>query len=155
MTDADIFELWKTRGKRVDYRQLNNPIPEINNDMEILSDIVYSIITGDELTSLKDAQWSPEWLQWQKAMETELHQLHVMNTWQLVDKPADAIPIANKWVFVHKRKKSGDIMRYNPRLVTKGFTQRPGQDYNETYAPVIQMDTLRVILALVPVIRIK
>ena len=46
-----------------------------------------------------------------------------MNTWQLVDKLADAIPIANKWVFMHKRNKSGDIVRYKARLVTKGFTQ--------------------------------
>ena len=100
-TDINIFELWKTRGKRVDYRQLNDLVPKIDDDIKILSDIIYAIITGDELTSLKDAQWSPEWPQWQKAMETKLHQLHVMNTWRLVDRPADAIPIANKWVFVH------------------------------------------------------
>ena len=54
LTDVNISEPQKTRGKRVDYRQLNDPI------MEISSDIVYAIITGDELTSLRDAQHSPE-----------------------------------------------------------------------------------------------
>ena len=46
-------------------------------------------------------------------------------------------------------------MRYKARLVAKGFTQQLGQDYNKTYAPVIQMDTLRVILALVLVKKLK
>ena len=153
--DVDIFEPWKTRGKRVDYRQLNDPIPEIDNDMQILSDIVYAIITGGELTSLKNAQCSPEWPQWQKAMEAELHQLHAMNMWQLIDKQADAVPIANRWVFVCKRNKLGDIVRYKARLVAKGSTQCPGWDYNERYTPVIRMDTLRVILALVLVKKLK
>ena len=120
-----------------------------------MSDIVYAIITGNELTSLKDAQWSPEWPQWQKAMETELHQLRTMNTWQLVDKLANEIPIANKWVSMCKGNKLGDIVRYKAQLVAKGFTQQLGWDYNEMYTPVIQMDTLRVILALVPVKKLK
>ena len=85
----------------------------------------------------------------------QLHQLCVMNTWQLVDKLADAIQIANRWVFMHKRNKLEDIVRYKARLVAKGFTQQPGWDYNEMYAPVIQMDTLRVILALVLVKKLK
>ena len=63
LTDVNIFEPWRTRGKRVDYRQLNDPVPKIDDNIEISSDIVYAIITGDKLTSLRDAQ---------KVMETEL-----------------------------------------------------------------------------------
>ena len=123
LTDVDIFELQRTRGKRVDYHQLNDPLPEIDKDIEMSSDIVYAIITGDKLTSLKEAQWSPEWPQWQKAMETELCQLRSVNTWQLVDKLTNAILIANKWVFVCKQNKSGEIVRYKARLVAKSSTQ--------------------------------
>ena len=155
LTDVNIFELQRTRGKRVDYRQLNDPLPEIDKDIEMSSDIVYASITGDELTSLKDAQRSPEWPQWQKVMETKLCQLGSMNTWQLVDKLNNAILIANKWVFMWKWNKTGEIVRYKARLVTEGFTQWPGHDYNETYAPVIRMDTLRVILALVLVKKLE
>ena len=155
LMDVDIFKLQRTRGKRVDYHQLNDPVPKIDEDIEMSSDIIYAIITGDKLTSLKDVQRSPEWPQWQRAMETELHQLRSMNTWCLVDKPTNAILIANKWVFMCKQDKLGEIVKYKARLVTKGYTQRPGCDYNETYAPVIQIDTLRVILALVPVKKLK
>ena len=113
------------------------------------------IITGDKLTSLKDAQHFPEWPQWQKAMEAKLKQLHAMNTWQLIDKPADPIPISNKWIFICEQDKIGEIVRYKARLVAKGFTQHPGQDYNKTYAPVIRMDMLRVILAMALVKELK
>ena len=54
LMDVDIYEPWRTRGKRVDYCQLNDPVPKIDEDIKMSSDIVYAIITGDELTSLKD-----------------------------------------------------------------------------------------------------
>src|SRR5277367_6269862 len=60
-----------------------------------------------------------------------------------------AVPIANKWVFVKKRNKAGEVIRYKARLVVKGCAQRPGYDYMETFSPVVRMDTLRAILALV------
>ena len=52
-----------------------------------------------------------------------------MGTWKLVEKPPDAIPIANKWTFVRKRNKAGEIIKYKARLVAKGCAQRPGHDF--------------------------
>src|SRR6267378_171210 len=72
-----------------------------------------------------------------------------MGTWELVNKPPDAVPISNKWVFIQKRNKIGQIIKYKARLVARGYSQRPGQDYNKTYSPVVRVDTLRAILALV------
>jgi hypothetical protein len=74
-----------------------------------------------------------------------------MGTWRLVEKPPDAIPIANKWTFVRKRNRTGEIVKYKARLVAKGCAQRPGHDYVETFSPVVRMDTIRAILALVPI----
>ena len=88
-------------------------------------------------------------------MQAELKQLKGMGTWELIDKPPDAQPISNKWVFVRKRNKIGEIIKYKARLVARGYSQRPGQDYNETYSPVVRVDTLRAILALVPIKRLK
>ena len=78
-----------------------------------------------------------------------------MGTWKLVEKPPDAIPIANKWTFVRKRNKAGEIVRFKARLVAKGCSQRPGYDYSETFSPVVRMDTIRAILALVPSMGLK
>ena len=88
--------------KRVDYRYLNNPFPdEEDDDITYTSDEhIYAIIAGDEYTSLKDARNSPDWPEWEKAIQGELAQLNQMGTWRLVKKPPDAIPIANKWTFI-------------------------------------------------------
>ena len=73
-----------------------------------------------------------------------------MGTWELVQKPPDAIPIKNKWVFLKKRNKEGVEIRKRARLVAKGCAQRFRYDYIETYSPVVRMDMLCAILALVP-----
>ena len=78
-----------------------------------------------------------------------------MGTWKLVEKPPDAIPIANKWTFVRKRNKAGEIIKYKARLVAKGCAQRPGHDYVETFSPVVRMETIRAILALIPIEKLK
>ena len=83
-------------------------------------------------------------------MHSELNQLHQMGTWKLVEKPPNAVPIANKWRFVRKHDRAGEIIKYKARLVAKGCAQRPGQDYVETFSPVVCMETIRAILALVP-----
>ena len=123
---------------------------EEEEDSFFTSDEAYSIIVGDELTSLKEAKNSPDWPEWHGAMGEELRTLTGMGTWELVEKPPDAALIPNKWTFVKKRNKAGEIVRHKARLVIKGCAQRPGQ-YSETYSPVVRMDSLRAILALVPV----
>ena len=160
--EPDLNEPRKTRQKRVDYKQLNDPFPAdlddnilFDDNTLLTADIINAIIEGDEIKSLNEAKRSADWLEWEKAMKMELKQLHEMNTWELIDKPLDAIPITNKWVFIRKRNKIGEVVKYKARLVARGYSQRPGQDYNETYSPVVRMDTLRAILALVPVKRLK
>ena len=73
-----------------------------------------------------------------------------MNTWELVDSPLDAISIANKWVLLKKYNKQGVLIKYKARLVMKGCVQRPGFDFNETFSPVVHLETIRAILVMVP-----
>ena len=47
------------------------------------------------------------------------------------------MPVGYKWVFVCKQNEKNEIIRYKARLVAQGFSQRPGIDYEETYAPVM------------------
>jgi hypothetical protein len=78
---------------------------------------------GDEPRSLQEAKRSPKWPEWEHTVQTELAQLQEMGTWKLVDKPVDAVPISNKWVFLKKYNKLGDLLKYKGRLVAKGCAQ--------------------------------
>ena len=118
--DIDINTPWKTCGIHIDYKILENPYPEEENEDNFLTmDKVYAIIAGDELMNLKDTKKSPDWPEWQIAIQAKLDLLKEKWTWELVEKPPDAIPIANKWVFIKKHDKQGKVIRYRARLMAK------------------------------------
>jgi hypothetical protein len=56
--------------------------------------------------------------------------------------------VTGKWIFQHKLHADGSLDRYKARWVLRGFTQRPGLDYDETFSPVVKLATVRVILSL-------
>jgi hypothetical protein len=155
--NEDAFEPRKTRGIRTDYKRLQNPflVEEDDEINSLASDEIHAVIAGDELGNLREAEESPDWPEWKKAMREEMELLKEKGTWELVDKPPDAKPLANKWTYVKKRNKQGEINRYKARLVVKGCGQRLGHDYIETFSPVVRLDTLRAILSLVPRYKLK
>ncbi|GAU50842.1 hypothetical protein TSUD_232190 [Trifolium subterraneum] len=85
---------------------------------------------------------------WKKAMDEEIKSLEKNNTWRLVDLPAQKRPITVKWIFKIKRNPDGGIVKHKARLVARGFLQQQGIDYNEVYAPVARMETIRLVIAI-------
>ena len=83
---------------------------------------------------------------WYNAMKNERSSLKCNDVWNLVELPNGAKTIGCKWVFKTKKDSLGNI---EARLVAKGFTQKEGIDYMETFSPVSKKDSLRIILALV------
>jgi histone deacetylase 1/2 len=75
---------------------------------------------------------------WREAMSSELTALMHHNTWQLVPPPTDCNIVGCKWVFQVKRHANGSVNRFKAKLVAKGFNQRPGLDYKETFSPVVK-----------------
>lgn len=104
-------------------------------------------VTEDPAT-FEDALRSENSAEWKKAMDREIASLKENQTWILTDLPPGAKAIPCKWVFRLKKNPDGSIDKYKGRLVVKGFSQRHGIDYSETFSPVAKMGTIRSILSI-------
>lgn len=86
---------------------------------------------------------------WLKFMEEELDLIEKNNTWTLVPWPKNKNVIGTKWVFRNKLNEDGQVIRNKPRLVCKGYSQKEGIDYGETFASVARIEAIRLFLAYV------
>jgi hypothetical protein len=97
-------------------------------------------------TSARAALRDPNW---KAAMQREFDALQANHTWRLVPRPARANVVTGKWVFKHKYNPDGSLDRYKARWVVRGFTQRAGIDFSETFTPVVKSATIRTVLTIV------
>jgi hypothetical protein len=95
----------------------------------------------DPNTMAECKKWS-EWNKWKETIEAELNSLKKRKVFtHVIPTPPRTFPVRFKWVFVWKRNKNNEVVRYKARLVAQGFTQRPRVDFNETYSPIMNRIT--------------
>jgi hypothetical protein len=85
---------------------------------------------------------------WRVVMQSEMDAVEKNCTWELADLPHGHIAITLKWVFKLKRDEAGVIVKHKARLVARGFVQREGIDFDDTFAPVARMESVRLLFAL-------
>jgi hypothetical protein len=86
---------------------------------------------------------------WEYAIQEEYNSLLENQTWDLVLLPSRRKLVRCRWVYRTKSTVDGQISRYKARLVSKGFQQVHGIDYDETFAPVVNMDSIWLALSIV------
>ena len=90
-----------------------------------------------------------------KAIQDEVNSLIRNHTWDLVPRPRDRQVVTNKFAFKHKKDESARIVRPKARLVARGFSQIYRVDYLDTYAPVVKLASIRILLAIAAIFRLE
>lgn len=85
---------------------------------------------------------------WEEAITSELDSLDENKTWEVCKLPTNKNILGTKWVFKIKYNSNNEPERYKARLVAKGFDQEAGIDFNETFAPVVKIQSIRLLLAI-------
>lgn len=108
---------------------------------------VSSTVSASEEIIFAEALEGPEKEQWKQAMAEELQSFEESEAWELVDNPGDVTIVKCRWV-LNKKIDIENKVRFRARLVAKGFSQKAGIDYTDTFSPVVRHSTIRLLFAL-------
>ena len=82
-------------------------------------------------------------------MDKEIKAIKKNDMQELTTLPHGKKEIGVKWVYKMKKNAKGEVERYKARLVVKGYSQQQGIDYDEVFAPIACLETIRLLIALV------
>lgn len=159
--EGDDMELTVHSGESVGHGMLDNIDPVACEDPEVgdtsedplliqettSDEFVYLSLTS-EPTSYSQVLDSAERAQWEESMDAEMKAMEDNNVWKLVKLPPGRTAVGSKWVYKKKTDFDGSVTKFKSRIVAKGYSQRGGIDYHETFAPAAKFTSIRIILAL-------
>ncbi|GJZ51597.1 retrovirus-related pol polyprotein from transposon TNT 1-94 [Tanacetum coccineum] len=153
----------KDKGAEADFNNMDNTIDvspihtlTIHKDHpkgQILGDPKSAVQTRGKIQKASSAQQALKISQaledesWVEAMQEELLQFKLQKVWILIDLPYGKKAIGTKWVFRNKRDERGIVVKNKARLVTQGFRQEEGIDYDEVFVPVARIEAIMLFLA--------
>ena len=125
----------------------------ITNTCEIMDPRVYAAKQNKginpDMPTLHQIEHRNDKDDWIRAMKLEIEQLVALRAWEVVPRPSNQNVIKGTWAFKLKRLPDNTPYRYKARFCARGDLQREGVDYFETYAPVVQWSTIRLLLTTV------
>lgn len=129
------------------FRTLGNILGDVDvpglAERELAREALY-LTSAEEPRTFKEAEQDPRW---RAAKVDELKAIEENGTWELVPRHAGHCPIGLKWVFKVKCDEHGEIVRHKARLITKGYVQRQGIDFEEVFSPIVRIESVRLLLA--------
>lgn len=145
--DPAIYQLGNIRNRRRSY--IIPAVEKIVQEDDIMSMKLRDVDNPDTY-QFKDAFNHPtEAPHWTQGIVDKLESIDENDVWELYDLKDQLKPVINcRWVFKKKIDAKGVVKRHKVRLVARGFTQRKGVNFNETFAPVAKFTSLRLLFAL-------
>ena len=128
----------------------NRGVTTRSREIEIVSNSCF--VSKIEPKNVKEALTDEFWI---NAMQEELEQFKRNEVWELVPRPEGTNVIGTKWIFKNKTNEEGVITRNKARLVAQGYTQIEGVDFDETFAPVARLESIRLLLGVACILKFK
>ena len=105
------------------------------------------LIEQDEPMNYKEGMASLESEKWLEAMKSEIGSMYDNKVWTLMAIPEGRKAVENILIFKKKTDADGNVTVYKARLVSKGFRQVHGIDYDETFSPVAMLKSIRIFVS--------
>nr|GFA98755.1 retrovirus-related Pol polyprotein from transposon TNT 1-94 [Tanacetum cinerariifolium] len=123
---------------------IRNPSQSIRTRRQLESDAEICMfaltVSRTEPKNIKEAMADSAWIE---SMQEELYQFDRLDVWELVDRPLWTNVINLKWLWKNKRDEENTVIRNKSRLVAKGYAQKEGVDFEESFAPVARLEAVR------------
>ena len=145
---GDGWPITLRKGKRSSVKTLPYDITNYLNFQNVSSDYRAFITQIQDIPIPKNTEEAMRNNHRKGAMDEEMRALLQNHTWDIVNLPKGKKPVNCRWVYTLKCKSDVSLDRYKARLVARGYTQTFGVDYQETFAPVAKINTIRILISL-------
>nr|GFB43675.1 hypothetical protein [Tanacetum cinerariifolium] len=126
---------------------IGNPLQSVRTRRQPESDAKMCMfaltVSRTEPKNIKEAMADSAWIE---SMQEELHQFDRLDVWELVDRPLCTNVINLKWLWKNKRDEENTVIRNKSRLVAKGYAQKEGVDFEESFAPVARLEAVKLFI---------
>ncbi|GJY78732.1 putative ribonuclease H-like domain-containing protein [Tanacetum coccineum] len=138
-----------TPSRGLSYTDLTNTNQDDSQNLllRIFMTILMIVVLPMYLMMMKKISEALEDESWVDAMQEELLQFKIQKVWILVDFPYRKKAIGTKWVYRNKKDERGVVVRNKTMLVSQGYRQEEGIDYDEVFAPMARIEAIRIFLA--------
>nr|GEW58483.1 hypothetical protein [Tanacetum cinerariifolium] len=127
---------------------IENPSQSVRTRRQLESDTEMCMfaltVRRTEPKNIKEAMADSAWIE---SIQEELHQFDRLDVWELVDRPLCPNVINLKWLWKNKRDEENTVIQNKSHLVDKGYAQKKGVDFEESFALVARLEAIRLFIA--------